>query len=312
MTDHVAKPRLGYVGLGLMGLPMARHLLGKGYAVRGYDIARERLREAEALGVAAASGPADTARDADLILLNLPTTDAVEDVVFGAGGLAAAMRPAQVIVDFSTIAVEKGRRFAARLLAEAGRGWVDAPVSGGPSAAGSGTLTVMAGGRAEDIAAARPLMADIAQCFTVMGGPGAGLVAKMINQMIVGCTHAVLAEALVLAEAAGIDAARIPECLTGGHADGPLLRNNYPRMAARDFAPRGYAHQLLKDLEMVAAFAGSLKSPAPMSAEALELYRLLARLGHGELDTTAIVKIHDRPAAEDGPPRGSNFGGDRS
>jgi len=298
MPEPVRKPRLGYVGLGLMGMPMTRHLVGKGYAVRGYDIVPEKLRLSEAAGVTAAAGAADAAKDADLILLNLPTTDAVDDVVFGAGGLAAAMRPGQVLVDFSTITVEKGRGFAERLLAEAGCGWVDAPVSGGPPAAGGGTLTVMAGGRPEDIETIRPLMADVAQRFTVMGPPGAGLAAKMINQMIVGCTHAVLAEALVVAEAAGIDAARIPECLAGGHADGPLLQRNYPRMAAREFAPQGYARQLLKDLEMVGAFAGALKAHTPMSGQALNLYRLLAHLGHGELDTTAIVKVYDGQATD--------------
>jgi 3-hydroxyisobutyrate dehydrogenase len=152
----------------------------------------------------------------------------------------------------------------------------------------------MAGGRPEDIEMIRPLMEDVAQRFTVMGSSGAGLAAKMINQLIVGCTHVVLSEAMVMAEAAGIEAARIPECLAGGHADSNLLQLNYPRMVARDFAPRGYARQLLKDLEMVSSFAGSLKAPAPMSGEALNLYRLLVHLGHAEADTTAIVKVFER------------------
>ena len=108
-------------------------------------------------------------------------------------------------------------------------------------------------------------MRDVAARFTHMGPVGSGLVAKMINQLIVGCGHAVMAEALLLAEAAGIDAARIPECLAGGHADGTLLQRLYPRMAARDFAPQGYARQLLKDLEMVNEFAGALKAPVPMT-----------------------------------------------
>ncbi len=119
----------------------------------------------------------------------------------------------------------------------------------------------------------------------------------MINQLIVGCGHAVMAEALVLAEAAGIDAARIPECLAGGHADGTLLQKLYPRMAARDFAPQGYARQLLKDLEMVNAFAGGLKAPLPMTGEALSLYRMLIHLGHAELDTGAVFKLYERDAA---------------
>jgi 3-hydroxyisobutyrate dehydrogenase len=288
------KPALGYLGLGLMGLPMARHLVGKGYAVTGYDIVPDKCRAAAEAGVRTVARSADVAEGAGLILLNLPTTEAVENAVFGDGGLAQSMRPGQIIVDFSTIKIEKGKAFARQLLEERSCGWVDAPVSGGPPAAGAGMLTVMVGGRAEDIDAAQPLMADIAQRFTVMGPPGAGLAAKMINQLIVGGVHAVLAEALVLAEAAGIDAPRIPECLAGGHADGTLLQRNYPRMAARDFAPQGYARQLLKDLEMVSAFAGDLKVPTPMGGEALNLYRLLVHLGHAELDTTAIVKVFER------------------
>jgi 3-hydroxyisobutyrate dehydrogenase-like beta-hydroxyacid dehydrogenase len=116
----------------------------------------------------------------------------------------------------------------------------------------------------------------------------------MINQLIVGCGHAVMAEALLLAECAGIDAARIPECLAGGHADGTLLQRLYPRMVARDFRPQGYARQLLKDLEMVNEFAGALKAPVPMTGEALSLYRMLIHLGHAELDTSAVLKLYER------------------
>jgi 3-hydroxyisobutyrate dehydrogenase len=295
MTDATGrKATLGYLGTGLMGLPMVRHLVSRGYAVTAFDIVEAKRREASSVGATVVERGCDVAAGADLVLLNLPTTEAVEGAIFGPDGVAAALKPGQIVVDFSTITVEKGRTFARRLLDETGCGWVDAPVSGGPPAAGAGTLTVMAGGRPQDIEAVRPLMGDVAQRFTVMGPPGAGLVAKMINQLIVGCTHAVLAEALVMAEAAGIEADRIPECLAGGHADGTLLQRNYPRMAARDFAPQGYARQLLKDLEMVSAFAGSLKAPAPMSGEALNLYRLLVHLGHAEADTTAIVKVFDR------------------
>jgi 3-hydroxyisobutyrate dehydrogenase len=115
----------------------------------------------------------------------------------------------------------------------------------------------------------------------------------MINQLIVGCGHAVMAEAVVLAETAGIDAKRIPECLAGGHADGTLLQKLYPRMADRDFRPQGYARQLLKDLEMVLEFSGELKAPVPMTGEVLGLYRMLVHRGYSELDTAAIVKIYE-------------------
>jgi 3-hydroxyisobutyrate dehydrogenase len=140
----------------------------------------------------------------------------------------------------------------------------------------------------------RPLMADIAGQFTHMGPAGAGLVAKMLNQLIVGAGHAVMAEAVVLCEAAGIDAAKLPQCLAGGHADGTLLQKLYPRMVKRDFAPQGYARQLLKDLEMVNEFAAGLKAPTPMMGEALSLYRMLIHRGHSELDTSAVLKLYER------------------
>ncbi|MEA3193021.1 MAG: 3-hydroxyisobutyrate dehydrogenase [Betaproteobacteria bacterium] len=277
-----------------MGLPMVKRLLSRGHSVTAYDIVAEKTRAAQAAGAKPAQSPGEAATGVEVVLLNLPTTQAVEQAVFGEGGVASAVKPPQVVMDFSTIKVDKGKAFADKLKAKTGCGWVDAPVSGGPPAAGSGTLTIMAGGEAADIARVQPLMADIAGRFTHMGPPGSGLVAKMINQLIVGCGHAVMAEALVLAEAAGIDAARVPECLAGGHADGSLLQKLYPRMVKRDFAPQGYARQLLKDLEMVNEFAGALKAPAPMMGEALSLYRMLVHRGHSELDTAAIFKLYEK------------------
>jgi len=292
-------PRIGYVGVGLMGLPMVKRLVSQGYAVTAFDIVAKQLEAARAAGATAAVSVADVAREADLVLLNLPTTDAVEVAVFGADGAASAIAPPQLIVDFSTNDVARGKALAARLRAETRCGWVDAPVSGGPPASAAGTLTVMAGGSDEDISRVTPLMKDIAARFTHMGPVGSGLVAKMINQLIVGCGHAVMAEALLLAESAGIDAARIPEALAGGHADGTLLQKLYPRMAQRDFAPQGYARQLLKDLEMVNAFAGALKAPVPMTGEALSLYRMLIHRGHAELDTAAVFKLYETSPKEE-------------
>jgi 3-hydroxyisobutyrate dehydrogenase len=155
---------------------------------------------------------------------------------------------------------------------------------------------VMAGGDAADIERLRPFMADVAARFTHMGPVGSGLVAKMLNQLIVGCVHVVMAEAASMAEAAGIDAARLPECLAGGHADGSLLQRLYPRMVARDFAPQGYARQLRKDLEMVNHFAADLGTPAPMLQQALALYRQLIEAGHAELDTSAVFTLYEQRA----------------
>ncbi len=290
----MSKLRLGYVGTGLMGLPMVKRLALLEYPVRAYDIDSGKTAAAKAAGAAAATSPADAAKGADLVLLNLPTTDAVEQAVFGEAGVASALNPPQLVIDFSTIKVDKCRAFARKLREQTRCGWIDAPVSGGPPASGSGTLTIMAGGEAADIERARSLFADIAGRFTHMGAPGAGMVAKMLNQLIVGAGHAVMAEAIVLAEAAGIDAARLPECLAGGLADSALLQKLYPRMQRREFAPKGYVRQLLKDLEMVNEFAAGLKAPTPMMGEALQLYRVLAHLGHTELDTGAVLKVYER------------------
>jgi 3-hydroxyisobutyrate dehydrogenase len=291
------KPSIGYVGVGLMGLPMVKRLIERGYKVKAFDIVKEKTQAAVAAGASTATSPADAARDADVVLLNLPTTDAVETAAFGTGGVAGVLRKPQILIDFSTIKVGKGKLYAERLQKQTGCGWIDAPVSGGPPASGSGTLTVMAGGSDADIAAVSALMKDISAQFTHMGPAGSGLVAKMINQLIVGCGHAVMAEAVVLAEAAGIDAARIPQCLAGGYADSSMLQKLYPRIVERDFAPQGYARQMLKDLEMLNDFAGGLKSPLPMAGQALSLYRMLVHLGFSELDTAAIFKLYE-PAAK--------------
>jgi 3-hydroxyisobutyrate dehydrogenase len=135
-------------------------------------------------------------------------------------------------------------------------------------------------------------MRDISGRCTRMGAVGAGLAAKMINQLVVGVGHAMLGEAVALCEKAGIDAARIPECLGGGYADSNLMKAYWPRMVERDFAPRGYVRQLLKDLEMVNAWAGSLQARTPMLQGALSAYRELKQQGHSELDTSAVVKLY--------------------
>jgi 3-hydroxyisobutyrate dehydrogenase len=270
---------LGYIGVGLMGGPMVKRLASLGWQVKTYDIVPER---------STVPAVADAVRGADVVLLNLPTNDAVEDAL---AKLLPVLRAPQLVVDFSTIPVDACRRHAARV-EKAGCRWVDAPVSGGPPAVEQGTLTVMAGGDPADLARVAPLMKDIAGRCTHMGPVGAGLAAKMINQLIVGVGHAMLGEAVALCERAGIDAARIPECLAGGYADSNVMKAYWPRMVQRDFAPRGYVRQLLKDLEMVNAWAEALGSKTPMLGTALAAYRELKAAGLSELDTSAVVKLY--------------------
>ncbi len=275
---------LGYVGVGLMGGPMSQRLASLGWRLKTYDLVSER---------SGTSSAAEAAGGVDVVLLNLPTNDAVKQAVFGPNGVASAASARQLLVDFSTIPVDECRSHAARLLGETGCRWVDAPVSGGPPAAAAGSLTIMAGGEAADLERLQPLMHDIGGRCTRMGGVGAGLAAKMINQLIVGVGQAMLGEAVALCAKAGIDAARIPECLSGGYADSNVMKAYWPRIVQKDFAPRGYLRQLLKDLEMVNDWAGHLKAPAPMLMQALAVYRLAASHGYSELDSSAAAKLYD-------------------
>ena len=270
---------LGYIGVGLMGGPMVKRLASLGWQVKAYDLVPER---------STVPTVADAVRGADVVLLNLPTNEAVEDAL---AKLLPLLRAPQLVVDFSTIPVDACRRHAAKI-EKTGCRWVDAPVSGGPPAVEQGTLTVMAGGDPADLERLAPLMKDIAGRCTRMGPVGSGLAAKMINQLIVGVGHAMLAEAVGLCEKAGIDAARIPECLAGGYADSNVMKAYWPRMVQRDFAPRGYVRQLLKDLEMVSAWAGGVQARTPVLDSALSAYRELKKQGHSELDTSAVVKLY--------------------
>ena len=288
----------GYVGVGLMGLPMVKRLLSRGHAVTAYDIVPEKTEAARAAGAKAAQSPAEAAMEAETVLLNLPTTEAVEQAVFGERGVASAVKPPQLVIDFSTVKVEKGKAFAEKLRAKTGCGWVDAPVSGrsagfrqwhphrdGRRRSGRHRARAAAhGGHRRSLHARRPAGRG-ARCQDDQPAD------RRLRH------HAVMAEALVLAETAGIDASRVPDCLAGGHADGSLLQKLYPRMVKRDFAPQGYARQLLKDLEMVNELLGGLKAPAPMMRGALALPNAGApRLLRA--DAAAVYKLYEKEKAK--------------
>lgn len=290
----MSKPRIGFIGLGLMGQAFTAHLVENGYQVTGFDIDAEKVAKATEHGVTAASSSAEVTANSDIILVCVISTDAVEQVVLGEGGVIETGSTDKVLVDHSTTIVDKTKSMAAQLKEACGMGWIDAPVSGGPPAARTGTLAIMAGGADEDIAKVAPVMNDLASDFTHFGPVGAGQVAKMVNQILVLNNYVVLAEALALAEAGGIDASKIPEALKSGHAGSNLLQSAFPRMIERDYEPLGYARQILKDLDMLHDLAKGLKSPTPMSSQASSLFRILCSKGHEELDGIAVLKLFDQ------------------
>jgi 3-hydroxyisobutyrate dehydrogenase len=286
------KPQLGFVGLGLMGQAFSKRLVACGHHVTGYDLVADKIARAEAHGVSAAASAAEVARAGDVIHVCVMTRDDLATAVFGANGIAEGATPGKILIDHSTTEVATTREFAARLESETGMRWIDAPVSGGPPAAEAGTLALMVGGDDAAVATVQPVLATLGTC-THMGPVGAGQVTKMVNQVLVLSNYCLLAEALVLAEAGGVDAGRIPIALGAGYAGSNMLQRLYPRLVARDFAPAGYAFQALKDLDMVYGLAKELKVPTPMTSQAATLFRTLVSKGYGELDGIAVLKLYD-------------------
>jgi 3-hydroxyisobutyrate dehydrogenase len=286
------RPRLGFIGLGLMGKPMTLRLLAAGYAVTVWNRSRDKMLPLTEKGAQAADSPAAVARAADIVLMCVTDQQAAESVLFGPDGVAAGGAPGKLVVDFSSIAPSSARAYAERLEHERGMGLVDAPVSGGTVGAEQGTLAIMAGGRPEHVERVRPVVAHLAQRFTRMGESGAGQVTKLCNQVIVGCLFPVIAEAVRLAEAAGVDAKMLPAALKGGFADSLPLQVFGTRMAARQFTPPlGAVAIMLKDLENAAAVAKEKSVPLPMARTAAELYRLLDAQGRGGEEPTVLVEL---------------------
>ena len=284
---------VGFVGLGLMGQGFTQRLIEKGHRVVGFDIDAGKTEAAAAWGVMPAKSAAEVAEAADVVLVCVINTAAVEDATTGPRGFTAARDiNGKVCIDVSTTELEATARIA-MVLAKRGMDFVDAPVSGGPGAAKAGTLAIMAGGSDAAIAKVTPLMRELGT-FTHMGATGTGQATKLVNQTIVLTNYCVLAEALRLAQSYGVDAAKIPEALKSGFAGSNMLGPIFPQMLAEDFKPRGFARQVLKDLEMLQAAARDKHLAMPMASQALTLYRLLNASGKAEWDAAAVVSLYPR------------------
>lgn len=298
MSAAANPPRIGFIGIGIMGEAMVRRLLDLGFPVTVWNLEPERLDTVVPHGAVAAESPKAVAAASDIVMLCVLHMQAVERCVFAEDGVAAAGRGPSLVIDFSTADPEGTRQAAAKLKQLTGAGWVDAPVSGGPQLARTGGMTVMAGGSDADFAKAKPILDQMAGNVTLMGPVGAGQTTKILNQAIVGTGYVVMAEALMLAEAAGIDAARLPQCLAGGHADSSLLQRLYPQMQQRAFEPpASYARQLLKDLKAVAAFAQDLGLDLKVIEQGVQRYKDYVALGHEMSDSAAVVKLYEHDAA---------------
>lgn len=284
--------RLGYIGLGLMGTPMTRRLLNAGYEVTVWNRSHGKVAPLVEAGAKRADAPRDVLATADIVFMCVTDAAAVEDVIFGPEGLAAAPGVGKLVVDFSSIHPDAARDLASRLKAANGAGWIDAPVSGGTKGAEEGTLAIMAGGEASDIEKVRPYVLAMARRLTHMGPIGSGQTTKLCNQVIVGCAMAVLAEATRLAVNAGIDASRLPEALAGGFADSIPLQLFVPRMVQEIHSPPlGHIATMLKDLDTIADVAKATSTPVPMATLAGQLFRLAGAAHGAEADALEIYKL---------------------
>jgi len=280
--------RIGFIGLGIMGEPMAGHLLAAGHTA--YLHSRSGVPAAlTAAGGRACGSPAEVARQADIVFVMVPDTPDVEKVLFGAGGVAEGLSAGKVVVDMSSISPVATRDFAARVEA-AGARYLDAPVSGGQVGARNAALTIMVGGPVETFERVLPLFQKMGKNITLVGENGAGQITKVANQIIVALTIEAVGEALVLASKAGADPARVREALMGGFANSRILEVHGERMVKRTFDPgfRIELHQ--KDLNLALTTARELGMSLPNTATAQELFNACSAHGGRAWDHSAMVR----------------------
>ncbi|WP_236181053.1 MULTISPECIES: NAD(P)-dependent oxidoreductase [Pseudomonas] len=294
------RPSLGFAGIGLMGLPMGRRLLAAGYPLTVWNRNPAKCAPLVEAGARQVATPAELCEQADVVMLCLADTAVVREVVFGPAGVAEGAKPGQLLVDFSSLEPTATREMAAELAGRTGMSWLDSPVSGGVVGAEAGSLAIMVGGDAADLDRVRPVLLELGQRVTHMGGIGAGQVTKACNQMIVACNALVIAEVVALAEQAGVDASLIAEALAGGFADSKPLQILAPQMAESRFEPvKWHVRTLLKDLDTAVKFSRETGSATPISGLAAQLMRLHGAQGFLQKDPATLVQMYRGPDSAD-------------
>jgi 3-hydroxyisobutyrate dehydrogenase len=291
---------IGCIGMGLMGVPMAKRLAAAGNRVLVWNRTAGRCAEAVAAGCIEVGSIAELAQKSEFVLLCVTNTEAVSQVVLAADGLLSiADAEGKLVIDCSSIDPVVTCELAAMLRQRTGIGWLDAPVSGGVSGAEQGRLAMMMGGELADVERVRDLLSPLYQRLTHMGPIGSGQITKIANQMLVSCNVLVMAEVMALAARAGVDATRIPEALKGGFADSIPLQLTGPRMALEEFEPvKWHVRTLLKDLDMANELARRQGSAVPMAGLGAELMRQHAARGFSEADPATLIRLYRESCGE--------------
>ncbi|GAB4481028.1 MAG: NAD(P)-dependent oxidoreductase [Anaerolineae bacterium] len=285
--------RVGFIGLGIMGRGMAHNLLRAGFDLTVWNRTPQKMAPLVAAGARAAAGPADLAAACDVTLICVSDTPDVEQVVLGPGGVIEGIAPGKLVIDHSTISPQAARSIAARL-AEKGAALLDAPVSGGSEGAARGTLSIMVGGEAGAFERAQPIMAAYGKAVTHVGPQGAGQMAKLVNQILVVVNELAVCEALLFAQAGGLDLTRTLEAVKDGAAGSWMLANRGPQMIARDWQPGFTIDLQQKDLRLVLEAADQMGIPLLATALVFNLYRTLQAQGHGSEGNHALIKALEK------------------
>ncbi len=291
------KQTIGFIGLGIMGRPMARNVLAAGFALVVYDLMSEPVTELAKLGATAANSPAEVATASDVVLLCLPDSPDVEAAMTGRQGLLAGARSGQIVVDMSTISPVTARALAEKAAAQ-GVILLDAPVSGGQVGAANGTLSIMVGGDAEALEQIRPVLSAMGKTILHLGDSGAGQVAKACNQLVIAVTIEAVAEAMVLASKAGVDPAKVRAALLGGYANSRVLEGHGERFLARDFTPGFRTRLQYKDLNIALDTGRAYGAPLPAGALVHQLYAAMMARGDGDLDHSALITLIEELAGQ--------------
>ena len=281
--------RIGFIGLGIMGGGMTHNLLKAGHAVMVWNRSAARMDEFVAAGAKTAASAAELAANCDVILVCVSDTPDVEQVLFGENGISDGIKKGALIVDHSTISPQKTVEMAERIHSQ-GAAFLDAPVSGGSEGAAKGTLSIMIGGEAADVERAMPILQAYGKTITHVGPQGAGQMAKLVNQILVVVNQLAASEALLFAQAGGLDLAKTIEAVKGGAAGSWMLANRGPQMIVRDFRPGFTIDLQQKDLRLVLESADELGIPLLATSLVFQLYRTLQAQGLGGDGNHGLVK----------------------
>ena len=284
--------KVGYIGLGIMGGSIARNLIKAGHELVVHNRSQRAVDELVALGATGASTPKEVARQVEFVFTNLPDTPDVEAVVLGRDGIIEGAHEGLIYVDNSTIKPEAARSIAEKLLA-VGVQALDAPVSGGDVGAKNGTLTIMVGGPEAAFQKAEPLFQAMGKAWVLVGESGAGQIAKVCNQIIVGAQMVGMAEALITAQKAGVDPSRVVDAIKGGAAQMWTLDVKPPRLFAGNRGPGFKAYMQHKDLGICLDTGRTYGIPLPMTAVVMQLYTAMLEMGMREQDNSAVVGVYE-------------------